>query len=1086
MFKKIGIFTAVFLLCLTSRAQFYNGSQLTFGKNRVQYSSFFWSYYRFEKFDTYFYLGGKELAVYTARIVDNYTKEIQKKFDYELSTRLQFIVFNKLSDLKQSNIGLQSDDKYNIGGTTYINGSKIMLYFDGNHLNFEKQIKAGITKIIINNMIFGDNIGSKMKNSTLLTLPEWYTEGLISFTSEEWSPQVEERIQSGFTSGKFKKINTLTGEDVMYAGHSIWSYINNKYGRQAITNLVYMTRVTRNVDNSFLYILGIPFKTFIKEWSAYYESVYISQTEKLENPKGTDLLVKMKNTRFYTQVHLSPDGKYVSYATIEMGQIKIWLKNVETGKIKKIYRYGHKLDEKVDYSNPIIAWHSSSQFFSYLLEKKGALILTDYHIEEKRKESLPFFQLDKILDLSYSKDGKKIVLSAVQNGSSDVFVYNRQSHTYERITNDPFDDLNPRFVNNDKEIVFSSNRTTDTIPHIYNLTDDAKLKRNFDLYSYSYSKKYPILTRLTNTEGVNETNPTEYQPGYIAYISDKNGIRNRYLLHVDSAFSHIDTIAHYRKIITSFPTTNYNTNIQEQEISTATGKVCEIFLQKGTQKLLVNDIQSAEKSKHNTLENSYFRDYLKRQKIIEDSIKQVAIKKKEATQKKKIVNVHADDKKGDPKKIDINNYSFDGKTGKKDSTKSLVIKKKEVNADSAKQFYIPLKRIYETSYQINQLVTQVDFNYLNTGYQSYTGGASPIFINSGAGAFIKLGVSDIFEDYRITGGCVVPTSLNSEYLLSFANLKRRLDEEWIFHRVTVDDVEGSSLIKHYTHEVRYIIKWPFSNILALKVSGIARHDRAVYKATDMVNLDAANTYQYWCGVKTELVFDNTINKGLNIYYGTRYVIFGEQYAEIDNFNKNLTVLGCDFRNYHKIYRTFIWANRFAASTSFGGDKLIYYMGGVDAWLSPKFNTDIPIDRTQNYVYQTLATNLRGFTQNIRNGNSFAVINSELRFPVFKVLRNRPMKSDFLENFQVIGFTDIGTAWTGPSPYSKKNALYTQVIQQDPLTITLQNIREPIVGGYGFGLRSRLFGYFIRADWAWGVEDLKVQPMVFYLSFCLDF
>ncbi|MCD4679609.1 MAG: hypothetical protein K8S00_04410, partial [Bacteroidales bacterium] len=82
------------------------------------------------------------------------------------------------------------------------------------------------------------------------------------------------------------------------------------------------------------------------------------------------------------------------------------------------------------------------------------------------------------------------------------------------------------------------------------------------------------------------------------------------------------------------------------------------------------------------------------------------------------------------------------------------------------------------------------------------------------------------------------------------------------------------------------------------------------------------------------------------------------------------------RKYIKIHRTFIWANRFAASTSFGNNRLIYYMGGVDNWLFPKFNNSVPVAFDQGYAYQTLATNMRGFDQNIRNGNSFFVYNTE--------------------------------------------------------------------------------------------------------------
>ena len=81
---------------------------------------------------------------------------------------------------------------------------------------------------------------------------------------------------------------------------------------------------------------------------------------------------------------------------------------------------------------------------------------------------------------------------------------------------------------------------------------------------------------------------------------------------------------------------------------------------------------------------------------------------------------------------------------------------------------------------------------------------------------------------------------------------------------------------------------------------------------------------------------------------------------------------------------------------------------------------------------------------------------------------------------------MGTAWTGPSPFSDDNSLNIEIIQTPPLTITLQKQIEPVVAGYGFGLRSRVFGYYIKGDWAWGIEDSEVQDLIFYLSLGLDF
>jgi hypothetical protein len=162
------------------------------------------------------------------------------------------------------------------------------------------------------------------------------------------------------------------------------------------------------------------------------------------------------------------------------------------------------------------------------------------------------------------------------------------------------------------------------------------------------------------------------------------------------------------------------------------------------------------------------------------------------------------------------------------------------------------------------------------------------------------------------------------------------------------------------------------------------------------------------------------------------------------------------------------------------------MGGVDNWLNPKFSSEYGIDYTQNYAFQTLATNMRGFKQNVRSGNTFALLSSELRFPVFKYFFNKPLRSEFLNNFQVVGFGDVGSAWQGLNPLTEANTYYTKVINNGASQITVQVQKNPLIGGYGFGLRSTLFGYFLRADWAWGVEDWVIQPRVFYLSLSLDF
>jgi hypothetical protein len=84
------------------------------------------------------------------------------------------------------------------------------------------------------------------------------------------------------------------------------------------------------------------------------------------------------------------------------------------------------------------------------------------------------------------------------------------------------------------------------------------------------------------------------------------------------------------------------------------------------------------------------------------------------------------------------------------------------------------------------------------------------------------------------------------------------------------------------------------------------------------------------------------------------------------------------------------------------------------------------------------------------------------------------------------FGDLGLAWAGEDPYSDENSFYIRYVQDGSLWIKVREQKEPLIGGFGFGARTRLLGYFVRADVAWGVEDRQVREPVFYLSLSLDF
>jgi hypothetical protein len=1099
-----------FLLSFIASAQFYSGSQMEFGKNRVQYKDFTWMVYKFEKYETYFNVGGKEIAIYTAHAAKKYVEEVEKFLDHSTDQKIQFVVYNKYEDYRQSNIGLEGESSYNVGGVTHIVGRKVFIYFDGDHRKLDEQIRAGITEVLVNDMMYGGDLKDMLKNATLLNLPEWYTKGLISYVSKKWDPDVDNRVRDGIASGKYKKLNRLAGQDATYAGHSLWNYIVETYGEGVVSNILYMTKVSRNIESSFLFVLGVSISNLTNDWNSYYTDRYKYTDSTSVLPKYPELLKprKVKSSRVYGQLKISPDGKYVTYVTNEMGKVKFWLYDLETHKKRKILKYGHKMDRINDYTYPVVAWHPSGKLFTYISEKNGRTFLTLYTIETHEKESREMGNYDKILDLSYDDEGKKLVFSAMQKGQSDIFVYTVAGNNSEQITKDIYDDLNPRFINKSTGIIFSSNRLTDTIRG--NVEDPkTNLPHTNDLFIYNYKTKSNVLRRVTNSSQYSETMPSDFEGDKFTFLSDANGIVNRYVGRFDSAISFVDTAAHYRYFVTAKPVTNYSRNIIEQDISLKANKYAEIIFSKGKYHMYVRPIvDSLFAVKGGKLKNTPWRnESLRKPKITTssaDSAKNAAarpetVSKPAPTPMDKVtVRVTEYNSPKDTSSVNINNYSFNKKDGaigpsaKNGQARKDTIPHRDSVFVKKDEFFLPLQRNYKIQYATEYVVTQLDNSFLNAGYQKFTGGGSPVYMNPGFNGLFKIGMTDLLEDKKIVGGFRIAGDLNSnEYILSYDDRTKRLDKQLVLHRESLLNVAygGGSLLKIHTNEAIYRLRWPFSEVARLGGSLTYRNDQTVSLATDDVNLIKPYQYENWGAAKLEYVYDNTIPRGLNLYNGLRFKLFAEYYKQIDAVNSDMTVLGMDIRHYTKIHRDLIWANRFSASTSLGHNKLIYYMGGVDNWFNPKFDNSVRIAPDQNYAYQTIATPMRGFYQNIRNGNSFALFNSEIRFPIFKYLIGRPIRSDMINNFQIIGFGDLGTAWNGSSPYSEENSLNTTILGGNignPITVILKNHTNPIVGGYGIGLRTRIFGYFIRLDFARGVEDGVILPRITYLSFTQDF
>jgi hypothetical protein len=1048
---------------------------MDFGKNRVQYNDFYWSFYRFDKFDTYFNQDGEAIARFTGENAAKEIKLLEEKLNHTLNKRLIFLVYNKYTDFRQSNIGLLTGkEEFNTGGVTKIRNNKVSLFFQGDHQLYLKEMKSSISEVIVLEMLYGSKLTDNFASSAMLNLPEWYVKGLTSYLSEDWGIETESHIKDGITNKRYTKFNRLSGNDAIYAGHSFWKYINDYYGSNAITDIIYLTRVNKSANSALYNVLGIPFKEVTKQWLEFYDDFFEKDKIETDSIKGKEILKKEKQNNYYKQAKLSPNGEKIAYISNELGQYKIWIYDSKENKSKKILKHGYKIKQINDLSYPVINWHPTGDILTIITERKGGLKLIQYILKEDKFVERNLLYFDKILDFSYSDNGSSIVFSAVKNSKTDIYVFDIASSTNEQITNDLADDFNPQFAKNSSKIIFSSNRINDTI-----IPDSKSFNNQFDLFSYDYSLKNNVLKRLTNTNDQNETRAFQNINHEYYYLNDKNGIRNLYYGKYDSTISFIDTAIHYRYFLNQRPLTNYQTNILEYHINDTKNKYVSTNLQNCSFQMREMELQNFNTEQYKELQNTKFKSDLNKLSRKEDSI---AFQNQVDYTNSDSLKIFSKEENN----VDVDHYIFEIEKPYFD------YKYANTNVDTSKSLLqFPKIKIYQRTFYTDHVVSQIDFSFLNSTYQAFTGGA--VYFNPGFNALLKIGAFDLLEDYKIVAGVRFSADFNSnEYLFSIENLKKKIDEQFVYHRQSFENTTDDFVSKTQTNKLMYLRTLPFNQINAIKGTLTLRHDRQTYLAINRNTLKEGDVHKLWAGIKFDYIFDNTISKGVNLYNGTRYKIFGEYYNQLNKTKSDLFIVGADFRHYQRIHRDLILATRFAASTSFGHNKLIYYLGGVDNWtnFSQTTPTFIPLNEIpindEEYAYQAVATNLRGFPQNIRNGNSFALINTELRLPVIKYFSNYPMNSSFWANLQLVGFFDVGTAWSGLHPYSNENAYDTRVIDNKSIITTLDTERDPIVAGYGFGCRAMLLGYFARFDWAWGIENQQVNSGIFYFSLSLDF
>ncbi|MCU0429503.1 MAG: hypothetical protein MUF42_05975 [Cytophagaceae bacterium] len=1003
-------------------------SQELFGKNRIQYTTIRWKVLQSDRFEVYYYGDNYDLARIAATYGESDLNRISNALSYSSFDKIKIVLYNSVTDQLQSNIGLNNDELL-IGGQTVLVKSKVEIAFRGTQYLFMEDISFGIAHILLDNMMYGGSLKDVVKSSYLMHLPDWFMLGAASHLASGWSLDMDNHLRDLSLHKKLRTPGSYQGSEARIVGHSVFNYIEREYSPNDLSVVIGYTKIFRDIEESIESALGISYPEFIKNWkSFYYKQANVAEAH-FSAPSDSVKLKRSGKYAEFIQVALNPSGNRIAWVANKRGKYQVKVAEVGSKKTKTVLRGGYKrLDQPIDYFVPVVAW-SQDNTLAIAHKKRLKTYLSTLLLKDKKRERTFLKDIRQVFYLSYSTDGMRAVLSADKLGQSDLFLL--QGGALTQLTNDYFDDLNPIFSGTD--IIFSSNRFSDTL-------------QAYPGALPSYSESFHLFklkpgTNVASRFSVEGNNlPLGWQQGKLWYLNDQTGVLQLYQYGLSKGPASV----------------NLN-NYKSASLSGA-GTYAYITRKAG------RDILCLENLPRSGTNTPWFTD---RKNFVNAAL---GIGSKDV--EKKETNFSSEEE------INLDNVIFESDV-KKDSSiiETILPPLPEL------QYWVPLLTSNGARYRNAMSGEKINSTLL----------VDPI---RGLGMQMEAGMSDLVGNHRINAGAFLSFDFRSNKLFGEYNfLQHRIDFKLRYDRQGIFATNDYQVIQRYMLNSLYgTASYPLSPYHRISVSPGFVHTR-FGELTDLISLTMKDRRVLYPTLKAEYVFDNSLITGMNMLRGAK----AKFSFEVFQGDRPFQVYNLDIRKYIPVHKEIVLALRAAQGGFLGDFPKNMLLGGMDNWIfgNRNFYSNINNGPTNPLVivqgvdnsdllFLRYATNMRGFSYQAQFGNKYTLFNAELRVPVVQYFSNGTIGSAFLRNLQFNAFLDAGSAYNGSSPFSTDNSQSTETIQGNPFTAIVRNYRSPFLYGYGAGVRSLLFGYYVKFDLAVGVEDQIRQKPQAYLTFGYDF
>ena len=387
-------------------------------------------------FHVYYEAGTESVAESTVVIAEREIRLLGDTFDYLPSDPIPIIIYRSPSRFRQTTL-MAGDMGEGVGGFTEFYKGRIAVPYTGIWSEYRHVLAHELNHAYVFDMMYRRRLIDIVRSKA----PLWVMEGLAEYTSLGWDTASEVEFRDMVINNSIATVGELSnrGDYLVYReGQAIYHFMNERYGEERYHDFVRHMRGQDGIEGSIREAFGMTVDQFSERFIEWARETYWADVVDGESPSDVGTPIIQGEGRRASRVVLagpviSPDGSRVAGCEYHHARFSGVVRSAVDG--EEIFRPvsgGGVFEEAVSPMYKTMAFSPGSDSIAvafHLVASDGIKISS----MDGDPVTLPL-EFELIRDPVWDPAGGRIAFSALRNATLDIWLYDMDSETLSRIS----------------------------------------------------------------------------------------------------------------------------------------------------------------------------------------------------------------------------------------------------------------------------------------------------------------------------------------------------------------------------------------------------------------------------------------------------------------------------------------------------------------------------------------------------------------------------------------------------------------------------------------------------------------------------